>query len=389
LAKEMSFDKIVSRDGTNSLKYTARLEKFGTEDILPLWVADMDLPTSTSIQEAMQNRIKHPIYGYTSYSDEYFNSIVRWMKKSHNWTIQKEWIRPINSIVTALALSVETLTDIGDKVIVQPPIYPPFLTSVKNQGRILLENQLILKDGIYEIDFVDFENKAQEAELFLLCSPHNPTGRVWSEDDLNKIVSICRKYGVTIISDEVHSDLVFTKQHTPLLKIDGSKDISIVLNAPSKSFNIAGIVSAYAIVSDSILKKQFYKIFQRYHLTQPTPISLEATIAAYQSSDIWLDTLLTYLKSNLQYIRKRLLSIPYIEPMPVESTFLLWLDCRGLNMSDRDLEEFFIKKVRVGLNSGVSFGSGGSGFMRLNYATSKVVLKEAMNRLEVACKSRL
>jgi cystathionine beta-lyase len=389
LAKEMSFDKIVSRDGTNSLKYTARLEKFGTEDILPLWVADMDLPTSTSIQEAMQNRIKHPIYGYTSYSDEYFNSIVRWMKKSHNWTIQKEWIRPINSIVTALALSVETLTDIGDKVIVQPPIYPPFLTSVKNQGRILLENQLILKDGIYEIDFVDFENKAQEAKLFLLCSPHNPTGRVWSEDDLNKIVSICKKYGVAIISDEVHSDLVFTKQHTPLLKIDGSKDISIVLNAPSKSFNIAGIVSAYAIVSDSILKKKFYKIFQRYHLTQSTPISLEATIAAYQSSDIWLDTLLTYLKSNLQYIRKRLLSIPHIEPMPVESTFLLWLDCRGLNMSDRDLEEFFIKKVRVGLNSGVSFGSGGSGFMRLNYATSKVVLKEAMNRLEVACKSRL
>jgi cystathionine beta-lyase len=381
----MNFDKIISREGTYCEKYESRMVKFGTDDVLPLWVADMDLSCSDAIQKALVERVKHPIYGYTGYYDEYFDSISRWMDKAYGYKIQKEWIAPINAIVTGLNLAVEALTKKGDGIIIQPPIYPPFYYAAKNHGRRLIENELILVNNRYEIDFEDFEKKAKDAKLFLFCSPHNPTGRVFKYEELEKLAKICKENEVIIISDEVHADLVYEgNRHIPIATLKDAKDITVTLNAPSKTFNIAGIASAYAIVENSSLRRRFYEIFRRYSLTQPTPISLVATVASYTQSDTWLIKLLEYLKANLEYIESRLVSMPKIKPLPVEATFLLWLDCRELGLSDKELEEFFVKNAKLGLNSGVSFGKGGAGFMRFNFATSRIILTEAMDRLERA-----
>ena len=383
----MNFDKIISREGTHTEKYDQRVQKFGTDDVIPLWVADMDFPSSPAIQEAIINRVKHPIYGYTRYYDEYFASILKWMQKAHNWKIQKEWIAPINAIVTGLNLAVEALTKKGDGVIIQPPIYPPFYEAVKRQKRTLLENELKLVDGRYEIDFEDFEKKAKLAKLFLFCSPHNPTSRLWSKKELEKLAQICKQNGVIIVSDEVHADLVLDGEFIPMATLQSAKNITITLNAPSKTFNIAGVVSAYAIVENSSLKRKFYEIFQRYSLTEPSPISLLATVASYTKSDEWLEELLIYLRGNLEYLHTRLSKIPKIKAMPLEATFLLWLDCKELGFTDKKLEQFFIKDAKLGLNTGVSFGKGGEGFMRLNFATSRLVLKDAMDKLESCIKN--
>ncbi len=381
----MNFDKVISREGTHTEKYESRVVKFGTEDVLPLWVADMDLPSSDAIQIALLERVKHPIYGYTGYYDTYYEAIQRWMDKAHNWQIEKEWIAPINAIVTGLNLSVEALTNEGDGVIIQPPIYPPFYYAAKNHKRKLLENELKVVNGRYEIDFKDFEQKAKVAKLFLFCSPHNPTGRVWSKEELEKLVSICKENDVLIVSDEVHADLVYVgNRHIPMATLKDAKNITVTLNAPSKTFNIAGIVSAYAIVENSSLRRRFHEIFKRYSLTQPTPISLSATVAAYTQSDDWLKSLLLHLNENLDYLNQRLRKMPNIKVMPIESTFLLWLDCKALNLDEQKLADFFIKNAKLGLNTGISFGRGGEGFMRLNFAVPRVVLEQAMDQLKEA-----
>jgi cystathionine beta-lyase len=304
------------------------------------------------------------------------------MDYSHDWSIEKEWISPIPSILAGLNFAVEVLTKKGDGVIVQPPIYPPFFNAVKKQGRKLLENELKIIDENYEIDFEDFEQKAKEAKLFLFCSPHNPTGRVWSRDELEKIAKICKKEKVTIISDEVHADLVYKDKHIPIATIKDAKDITITLNAPSKSFNVASIVNAYTIIENSSLRRRFLEIFSRYSLINQNPLSIVTTIAAYKNSDEWLKELKIYLQDNLAYIKQRLEKIPKIKAMPTESTFLLWLDCSGLNLRDKELENFFVYDAKLGLNTGISFGKGGEGFMRLNFAVSRSMLVDAMDRLE-------
>lgn len=379
----MNFDTPMSRDGTCSVKFENRGVKFCRDDVLPLWVADMDLPTSPAIQQALLNRIKHPIYGYTTYCDDYFASIVRWMDVQHDWHIKREWVVPVNNIVSSLALCVEVLTKPDEKVLIQPPIYPPFYSTVENQKRGIVENQLLLQDGHYEIDFDDFEARAKEASVFLFCSPHNPTGRVWRREELERIVEICIRFNVIIISDEVHADLtVGENRHIPIATIPGAEKITITLNAPSKTFNVAGIVTAYAIIENDSLRRRFESIFHRYFLKEPSLISMTATIAAYTQSDAWLEALKHYLNDNLRYLCDALQSMPAIKPMPMESTFLLWLDCRGLGLDDAALEKWFVYDVGLGLNTGVSFGSGGEGFMRLNYACAKSNLEKAIELMD-------
>jgi len=379
----VNFDKVISREGTHTEKYESREYKFGTVDVMPLWVADMDLPTSQAIQEALLKRVKHPIYGYTGHYDAYFKSIQRWMQHSHGWQVKREWITPINAIVTGLNLAVEALSKKGDGIIIQPPIYPPFYYAAKNHGRKMLENELKIVDGKYEIDFEDFEKKAKEAKVFLFCSPHNPTGRVFTKEELEKLAKICKENSVIIVSDEVHADLVYEGiSHIPIASLNEAKDITVTLNAPSKTFNIAGIVNAYAIIENDSLRRKFSEVFARFSLTQHTPISLVSTVAAYEKSDAWLVELLKYLKANHEYILERLEAMPKIKAMPLEATFLLWLDCKELGFSDEKLEEFFVKEAKLGLNTGVSFGKGGVGFMRLNFAVSRSVLEEALDRLE-------
>ena len=380
-----NFDTPISREGTHTEKYDARLKKFGRADVMPLWVADMDLPTSPQIQHALQERIAHPIYGYTHYHAGYFDAIRGWMAKQHAWAVEREWIAPINAIVTGLNLAVEVLSERGEGVLIQPPIYPPFYGAVRKQKRRLLENVLQLRDGRYEIDFDDFEAKAREAKLFLFCSPHNPTGRVWERWELERMAQICRAHGVTILSDEVHADLTqASHRHIPIASLPDAADITITLNAPSKTFNIAGIVTAYAIVPNSSLRRRYHEIFRRYSLDAPSLISQTATIAAYTRSEAWLAALKGYLADNLAYLYERFAEMPKIVPIRMEATFLLWLDCRGMGMDDAALQRWFADEAGLGLNPGSSFGRGGEGFMRLNFALPRAQLEAAMRQLTTA-----
>ncbi len=383
-----NFDTPISREGTHTEKYDARLEKFGRADVMPLWVADMDLPTSTQIQHALQERIAHPIYGYTHYHTGYFDAIRGWMAKQHAWAVEREWIAPINAIVAGLNLAVEVLSERGEGVLIQPPIYPPFYGAVRKQKRRLLENVLQLHDGRYEIDFDDFEAKAREVKLFLFCSPHNPTGRVWERWELERMAQICRAHGVTILSDEVHADLTqASHRHIPIASLPDAADITITLNAPSKTFNIAGIVTAYAIVPNSSLRRRYHEIFRRYSLDAPSLISQTATIAAYTRSEAWLAALRGYLADNLAYLYESFVTMPKIVPIRMEATFLLWLDCRGMGMDDAALQRWFADEAGLGLNPGSSFGRGGEGFMRLNFALPRAQLEAAMHQLTTAYRS--
>jgi cystathionine beta-lyase len=385
MGEEMNFDEVISREGTYSEKYEARAEKFGREDILPLWVADMDLPTAPAIQKMLLDRLEHPVYGYTQYHEGYFTAIAGWMHKRHGWEVEKEWIVPISSIVTALNLGVEVLSHPKEGVIIQPPIYPPFYSAVKRQKRALLENELLFHEGKYSIDFDDFEAKAKEAELFLFCSPHNPTGRVWQRWELEKIAGICKENGVIIISDEVHADLTYDgHKHIPIGMLENARGITITLNAPSKTFNVAGIVTAYAIIPNSSLRRRFSEIFQRYYLSEPSLISQCTTIAAYTKSDLWLTELKRYLEENLAYLYEVFSGMPKIKPIAMESTFLLWLDCKALGMDGHRVHKWFVEEAGLGLNPGFSFGKGGDGFMRLNYAVPRSVLETAMQQLKKA-----
>jgi len=373
----------LSRDYTHSVKLESRVKKFGTDDLLPLWVADMDIASPSCIQDALAKRAAHPIYGYTIYPEEYYGSITNWMQKRFETTIEKEWIVPAYGVVPSINFTIRAFTQQDDGIIVQTPIYPPFISSVRKHKRKLLENKLLYRDGVYSIDFEDFEEKAKKAKLFLFCSPHNPTGRAWSLDELKRLVEICQKYNVLIVSDEIHSDIVYTKRHYPLITL--APDSTILLNAPSKTFNIAGLNTSYALIPNKKLRIRYQQEQLKAGLGDGNLFGIEALISAYSSGAVWLDALKLHLQANISFVNDYLVehAIP-IKATETQATFLMWLDCRAFGLSDEALEEFFIHKAKLGLNSGVSFAEAGSGFMRLNIATSQEVLAEAMSRLHDA-----
>ena len=373
----------IDRSQTHSVKWESRVSKFGTDDLLPLWVADMDIASPPCVVDALIERAKHPIYGYTIYPDSYYEAIEGWMSRRFGWSIDRDWIVPCYGVVPSINFSIEAYSDIGDGVIVQTPVYPPFFNSVRTHRRKLLENRLLHRDGKYSIDFDDLEIKAKEAKLFILCSPHNPVGRVWDRDELEKIVDICRRYDIKIVSDEIHSDIVYEKVHHILASI--APDITILLNAPSKSFNVAGLNSSFAVISDRKLRSKYSRAQRHSGLGDGNPFGIEATIRAYNSGEDWLEGTKEYFRGNIAYIENFFRESDVdILPTVTEATFLIWLDCTGLGLSDDKLEEFFVKEARLGLNSGISFGSGGSGFMRINIATARETLEEAMSRLAEA-----
>ena len=384
--RTMTFTAI-DRSNTYAVKWEERKSRFGREDLLPLWVADMDLASPPTVQKAMIDRAKHPIYGYTIYPEVYYDAIYLWMKERFGWEVEREWIVPAYGVVSSIHFSIEALTQPGEGVIVQTPIYPPFMASVHKHRRKLLENRLLYREGKYGIDFEDFEAKAKEAKLFLLCSPHNPTGRVWDQEELDRMITICRENGVKIVSDEIHSDMVYEKQHHIMASL--APESTIFLNAPSKTFNVAGLNTSYAIIPDKRLRKAYLNKQRKAGLGDGNPFGIEALIAAYASAQSWLEELKKYLKNNISFVNEFIAYYKLaIIPVKTEATFLIWLDCRGLEMDDKALQAFFIQEARLGLNSGVSFGEAGSGFMRLNVGTSREVLEEAMKRLFDAYKKR-
>jgi len=384
----MNFEAI-NRKGTYSTKLDDAMKKFGTDDLLPLWVADMDLASPFCVQNALQKRAKHPLYGYTVYPERYYKMIKQWMQRRFDWKIKTKWIVPCYGVVPSMNFAIEAYTKKGDGIIIQTPIYPPFASSVKHRKRKLLDNTLVYENGKYTIDFKDLETKAKEAKLFLLCSPHNPTGRVWNADELEKIIDICISNDVIIVSDEIHADVVYKKTHHILGSFEQVQNRCVILNAPSKTFNVAGLNTSYAIIPDEKLRRKYRVEQEKSGITNGTPFGIEALMAAYEEGEEWLEALKVHLSANIAYVNKFIKTnkLP-IKTVKTEATFLIWLDCSKMGLNHEKLVEFFINEAKLGLNDGKSFGETGDGFMRLNVGTSKEVLEVAMNRLLAACKEK-
>lgn len=380
------FDKIIDRTNTNSVKYEYRKAYFGTDEVLPMWVADMDFETPDFVRTAVIERAKHPVYGYTLRGEEFKESIISWMLRRHNWKIDPDWIVFSPGIVPALNLSTLCYTEPGESVLVQPPVYFPFFGAVKDHKRKLLENNLNYKDGNYSIDFIDFEKKAREAKLFFLCHPHNPVGRMWNREELEEIVRICRDNEIIILSDEIHSDLILSeKKHIPLLNIEGSHDITAACYAPSKTFNLAGLSTSFLVIPDKKIRLAFERKVNQMHLGMGNIFGNVALQASYDHGENWLEQLLEYLRKNYSILKNFIENeLPEIKLVPTEATYLVWLDFRALKMDDNELREFVIKEAGLGLNDGPSFGRSGSGFQRINIAVPEQVLRSSLEMLKAA-----
>lgn len=388
---ELDFDTIITRHGTGSRKWDDIGTVFGNEDVLPLWIADMDFASPRAVTAKIIERAQHPLYAYNARQESFNQTIADWVKRRHDWNIEKEWIVQAPGVVPAIILSILALSEPGDGVIIQPPVYPPFFASVKDNNRTIVENSLVSKNGYYEIDFEDLEQKLADTKnkLLLLCNPHNPVGRVWTGDELKKVYTLCQKYEVDVLSDEIHSDLVYRgHKHTVFasLGVPVCKQ-SITFMAASKTFNIAGLNTAYMIIPCKRRRGLIEAEVNRMHLRRNNLFGVLATEAAYQEGETWLEPLLIYLEKNadalVQFIEARLPKVQVVKP---EGTFLAWLDFRAHFKCSQELDQFLIDKAKVGLNSGNSFGSQGEGFARINFATQRSVLLAALSRVEKALK---
>ena len=383
--KKYNFDEIVPRKGTNSLKYDALEKFFGSPDILPLWVADMDFKTPDFIVNAIKERAAHEIYGYTFNPESYFEAIIGWMKRRHSWDIQKEWISFSPGVVAGLTIAVEAFSDPGDGVIVQPPVYFPFFDCVKGTGRTMIENPLIIENGRYTFDLEDLKSKITEnPRLLLLCNPQNPGGMVWTQEELKALTDICLEHNIMIISDEIHSDLIYTgKKHIPLASI--SEEVAqncMICMAPSKTFNVAGLASSLVIIPN----KRKFAAYERKlgvgHLGMGNIFGSVALEAAYANGDEWLDQMLTYLWENYQLLEKFIADhLPRVKVMKPEATYLVWLDFRDYRMKNQELSKFTTEQAKVALNDGGRFGTGGDGWLRLNIGCPRSVLEKGLEKL--------
>lgn len=383
------FDRIIPRAGTGSVKWDGRQGYFGTEDVLPMWVADMDFAAPEEVTRALAERATHPVYGYTLFPDSVYDALMSWMKTRHGWEIERDWILMVPGVVPSLHAAALAFAEAGEGVIVQPPVYFPFFSSVTTPGRRLIENPLREKDGRFTIDFEHLEQCAAQpdARMLMFCSPHNPVGRVWSADELGEVLRIARRHELVVLSDEIHHDLVYPEhKHLPLaLLADDPGGIATAV-APSKTFNIPGLGLSALIVSDPGRRAALRRAFDLLHVTGSNPFSVAAFAAAYRQGGPWLDALMAYLARTrdeaVAFIEQYL---PTIRPVRAEGTYLIWLDCRALcrqhGLDDAALRQFFIREARVGMNPGTVFGAGGSGFMRLNIGAPRLVVLEALDRI--------
>lgn len=383
-----NFDEIIQREGTNSLKFDGRVRYFGTNDLLPLWVADMDFRTPDFIVNAIKKRADHEIYGYSIKSEGFDNSVVQWMSRRFNWTIQPEWIFFTPGVVSALNFAVLAFTDPGDKVIVQPPVYFPFYTAVKEHQREPVYNQLKYLDGEYVMDLDHLESLIDEkTKLLILCNPHNPVGRVWKQEELESLGTICLKHNLIILSDEIHSDLILKgNKHIPLASISKElADITVTSMAPSKTFNVAGLASSIAIISNTGLQVKFKHLPNSLHLSSGNLFGVTAFEAAYANGENWLCQLLDYLDYNFNFLQSYVSEhIREIKVVRLEGTYLAWLDCANLKKRVNNLTDFFVKEAKVGFSKGSDFGPGGDDFMRINIGCQTSVIKEALLRVKNA-----
>lgn len=392
MSSNIDFDKIVDRKNTNCLKYDFAVKRGKPENILPLWVADMDFKVCDEVIEAIQNRTQHGIYGYSEVKEEYFEALQKWMKEKHNWYIESSWLVKTPGVVFALAMAVKAYTEPGDSVIIQQPVYYPFSEVIKDNNRKIVDNTLVLgDDGKYHIDFEDFERKVKDnnVKLFLLCNPHNPVGRVWSREELEKLGEICTRHNVIVISDEIHQDFVFKGKHQVFANINEDlKNRTITCTAPSKTFNLAGLQISNIIIPNKKLKLEFIKEVNAAGYSQLNTLGLTACEAAYKYGGKWHDELIKYLISNIDFLRNYLNErIPQVKLIEPEGTYLVWIDFRGLGLTEEEREDLIINKAGLWLDSGAIFGEAGEGFERINIACPRSILEEALQKLEIAIKA--
>lgn len=383
------FDKITPRYNTNSLKYDFA-EEFGKpKDILPLWVADMDFPVAEEITAAMQKAVAFGIYGYSIPKDSYYDAVMKWMEQRHHWKTKKEWIVKTPGVVFAIANAIRALTKEGDAVIIQTPVYYPFGKMVQENNRTLIDSPLILNNGRYVMNLADFEEKivAHSVKLFILCNPHNPVGRVWSKEELQAIGEICLKHGVYVVSDEIHHDFIYPGQeHFVFVNLDERfAQMTLTCTAPSKTFNLAGLQTSNIFIPNEELREAFSKELSKTGYDEINMLGLVACEAAYKHGSEWLEQLLVYLQGNLEYTKQYIQeNIPKIHVIEPEGTYLLWLDCRELGLSAKELDELMVNKAGLWLDGGEMFGVSGEGFQRVNIACPRSVLEQALSKLKKA-----
>ncbi|AXN38205.1 cystathionine beta-lyase [Peribacillus butanolivorans] len=386
-----NFDQEICRLGTACEKWDDLENHFGVKDVIPMWVADMDFQSPQPIIEALKQRVEHGVYGYTLRPDSYMESIVGWLKRRHRWSIEKEWITHSPGVIPALSLAIQSFTQAGDKIIIQPPVYHHFARVIQANGREIVNNPLKLENGHYSIDFEDLEAKIDSTvKMLILCSPHNPIGRVWSKEELTRLGQICMKHNILVVADEIHSDFVYkTHTHIPFASISEEfASHSLTCIAPSKTFNLMGVQTSSIIIPNQQLRDRYDRELNTLSIGSPNIFGVVALEAAYRHGEEWLDQLLEYLQENLEftlsYFSKNIPQIKVIQP---EGTYLVWLDCRELGFSVEEMDQFMLQEARVAMNEGHIFGMEGEGFMRLNIACPRSMLKNALGGIEKAVSS--
>lgn len=385
------FDKVIERKNTSCVKYDAASKMGMPEDILPLWVADMDFQAPQGVIDRLKDAVEHGIFGYSEEPEGYFEALHSWYRRRFGWEINREWLIRTPGVVFAVSAAVRAFTNVGDAVLIQQPVYYPFKRAIENNGRKAVNCGLVLKDGRYQIDFDAFEKCAarEEVKLFVLCSPHNPIGRVWEEWELHKLGEICLKHQVKIVSDEIHSDFVYPgyRHHVLASLSDEFAAITMTCTAPSKTFNLAGLQTSNIFISNEEMRSAYQHVLEVQDCGELNRMGLLACQAAYETGEEWLEQLLVYLKGNLDYIRSFLAEkLPQIKVIEPEGTYLLWMDFRELNLNETELEELIVKKARLWLDGGTMFGESGAGFQRVNIACPRSIIAEAMERLYQAIK---
>lgn len=388
--RNLDFDAVPDRHGTKCLKYDFAVQRGRPADVLPLWVADMDFKTSSYIEDALVRQAQHAIYGYTESDDAYFAAVQQWMQLHHDWRVEPWWLQKTPGVVFAIAVAVKAFTKPGDAVLIQQPVYYPFSEVIADNGRRLISSDLVLDEetGHYEIDFADFERKIEEnnVKLFLLCSPHNPVGRVWSREELLRLGDICRRHGVIVFSDEIHADFVWKGRHQVFAAVDPAfAAFTVTATAPSKTFNIAGLQVSNIFIADAGLREAFRHAYNASGYSQLNAAGLIAAEAAYRDGGTWYNAVKAYIQDNIAYMRRfiqeRLPQLHMIEP---EGTYLVWVDFRSLGLDNAALEDLILNKAGLWLDSGAIFGAVGEGFQRFNVACPRATLTRALEQLAAA-----
>jgi cysteine-S-conjugate beta-lyase len=382
---QQPFDYITNRKQTHSVKWDGVQSFFGAEDLLPMWVADMDFQAPPSVQQALKEVLDHGVFGYAMTTADTNEAILKWLQKRHHWEVQSDWIVYSPGVVFAISMAIQAFTNQQDAILIQTPVYAPFFNMVKQNNRTLVENPFVLQNGRYTMDFEDLEEKlAKNVKMMILCSPHNPGGRVWKKEELQRVYDLCQRYDVILLSDEIHSDLVYKPyQHIPTASLHGHGDNkTITFIAPSKTFNLAGLQTSAVIIENKEMREKYNQMQQKQGFFSLNIFGIVGMEAAYRGGEEWLENLLTYLQDNVQYASRFIQThLPKLKVIESEGTYLMWIDCRGLGLSDAKIRTLLLEKGKLAVEPGTKYGKQGSGFIRLNIGCPREILKEGLERL--------